>query len=111
MDVKKLTLRTSGTTVALIILFDVALIAFPLFTIFRLGPLDTQSIALVALSCVFYFWLICWFTLYLLANKISLNDTTLSILDAQAKGFLLLKMNRIFFDNQNLSENIIISLL
>lgn len=103
MDVKKLTLRTSGTTFALIILFDAALIAFPLLTIPRLGPLDSQSILVVALSCAFYCWLICWLTLYMLENKISLSNTVLSIRTPQIKGFLLLKMDSLNIELKGIS--------
>ena len=79
----------------LFLLLDAVFIAFPIYYIPRVEPLNAASIPMIAIACLAYYWLIACLSIFMLAGKITLTKGDLAIRVPETKNFFLIKMRKV----------------
>lgn len=92
---KNVTIRSSGGEFYMLAAMDAMLLAFPLYTVARIGAMNPREIAVIAVLCAGYYWIIGCYSAFLFMGSIHLNSSRLTLRVPQTVSFFRLKVQRL----------------
>ena len=92
---KKLTIRSSGGEFYMLAAMDAALLAFPLYSVARIGAMNPRETAVVAVLCAGYYWIMGCYSAFLFLGRIRLCRGQLTLRIPETVSFFRLKVQRL----------------